>query len=146
MYLDSVTYLPDDIFAKVDRASMAVSLETRAPLVDRRVIEFAWSLPPAMHYVDGRGKRPLRRLLDKYVPASIIERPKMGFGMPVQEWLRTPLRDWAESLLDDARLRREGVFDAATVRVRWEEHRKGERNWHYPLWDVLMFQAWHERQ
>jgi asparagine synthase (glutamine-hydrolysing) len=146
MYLDSVSYLPDDIFAKVDRASMAVSLETRAPLVDRRVIEFAWTLPTSMHYAAGRGKRPLRRLLDKYVPASIIERPKMGFGMPVREWLRGPLRGWAESLLEPARLRREGLFDVATVRTRWEEHVSGERNWHYPLWDVLMFQAWQERQ
>jgi asparagine synthase (glutamine-hydrolysing) len=146
MYLDSVTYLPDDIFAKVDRASMAVSLETRAPFVDRRVVEFAWTLPARMHYDAGRGKRSLRRLLEKYVPASIIERPKMGFGMPVQEWLRGPLRGWAESLLEPARLRREGLFDVATVRARWEEHVGGERNWHYPLWDVLMFQAWHERQ
>lgn len=146
MYLDSVSYLPDDIFAKVDRAAMASSLESRAPLVDRRLIELAWTMPSPLHYRGGRGKLLLRRILDKYVPASIIDRPKMGFGMPVREWLRGPLREWGESLLDERRLRREGYFDTALVRRRWHEHVSGSRNWHYPLWDVLMFQAWIDAQ
>jgi asparagine synthase (glutamine-hydrolysing) len=146
MYQDSVSYLPDDIFAKVDRASMAVSLETRAPLVDHRVVELAWRIPAPFNYENGRGKRLLRRVLDKFVPAAIIERPKMGFGVPIDEWLRGPLRDWADTLLGEERLKREGFFDASAVREKWNEHQQGQRRWHYLLWDVLMFQAWLERQ
>ncbi len=145
MYLDSVSYLPDDIFAKVDRASMAVSLETRAPLVDHRVVEFAWRVPAALNYENGRGKLLLRRVLDRFVPRAIIERPKMGFGVPIGEWLRGPLREWADALIGEDRLRREGFFDADLVRRTWDEHQQGQRR-HYLLWDVLMFQAWLERQ
>jgi asparagine synthase (glutamine-hydrolysing) len=146
MYQDSVSYLPDDIFAKVDRASMAASLETRAPLVDHRVVEFAWRIPSAFNYENGRGKLLLKRVLDRYVPRAIIERPKMGFGVPIDRWLRGPLREWAETLLGEERLKREGYFDACAVRQKWNEHQRGHRRWHYLLWDVLMFQAWLERQ
>jgi asparagine synthase (glutamine-hydrolysing) len=146
MYQDSVSYLPDDIFAKVDRASMAVSLETRAPLVDHRVVEFAWRIPAAFNYQNGRGKLLLRSVLDRYVPRAIIERPKMGFGVPIDEWLRGPLRDWADMLLGEERLKREGFFDASAIRQKWNEHQQGQRGWHYLLWDVLMFQAWLEHQ
>ena len=146
MYLDSVTYLPDDIFVKVDRASMAVSLETRAPLVDHRVVEFAWTLPSPLTYQAGRGKLLLRRILDSFVPSSIVERPKMGFGIPLEQWLRGPLRAWGESLLAEKRLRAEGFFEPAAIREKWEQHQRGERRWHYLLWDVLMFQAWLEQQ
>ena len=143
MALDMLGYLPNDILVKVDRAAMAVSLETRVPFLDRDVVEFAWRIPESQKIRRGETKWILRQLLYRHVPRELIERPKMGFGVPLDEWLRGPLRDWAEALLDERRLRDEGYFRAKPIRDLWQSHLRGS-NEQYRLWTILMFQSWLE--
>jgi asparagine synthase (glutamine-hydrolysing) len=143
MLIDQESYLPDDILVKVDRAAMAASLETRVPLLDHRIAEFAWRAVPLAER-GGRPKALVRDVLDRYVPRALIERPKMGFGVPIGEWLRGPLRDWAEALLDERRLESGGLLRAAPIRRAWRDHLEGRRDGTYRLWDVLMLQAWLE--
>lgn len=143
-FLDAATYLPDDILAKVDRASMAVSLEVRVPLLDHRVAEFAWRLPRAMKMRNGVGKWLLRRVLDAYVPRRLTDRPKTGFGVPIGRWLAGPLREWAEDLLAEDRMRRGGYLDPAPVRDAWNAHRQGRAHFEKRIWNVLMFESWRD--
>ena len=142
MYFDSMTYLPDDILCKVDRAAMATSLETRVPFLDHRVVELAWQLPLNMKIRDNQGKWVLRQILYKYVPKELIERPKAGFGIPIGHWLRGPLKDWANCLLDVNLLRRQGYFKVEVIQKKWQEHIGGQRDNTALLWSILMFQSW----
>lgn len=144
MYLDLVTYLPDDIMVKVDRASMGVSLETRAPFLDHRLTELAWRVPQSLKVRESEGKWLLRQILHRYVPRALVERPKMGFGVPIDHWLRGPLKEWALELIEPARVRREGFLVVDAVQEKWNEHQSGQRNWQHLLWGILMFQAWLE--
>jgi asparagine synthase (glutamine-hydrolysing) len=142
MYCDAVSYLPDDILCKVDRAAMAVSLETRIPLLDHRVAEVAARIPLSMKIRNGTGKSILRRVLYRYAPESLFDRPKAGFAVPVGDWIKGPLRSWAEDLLDPKRLTSDGFFDADLIDRRWRSHLRGEKDATQALWSVLMFQAW----
>lgn len=144
MYMDTQRYLPDDILVKVDRAAMAVSLETRVPFLDHKVVELAWSLPMNLKIHNGQSKWLVRQLLQHYVPEDLYDRPKMGFGVPIDQWLRGPLKSWAQDLLSNSMLAKHGLLNNKLVQRKWQEHQTGTRNWQYHLWDVLMFQAWYE--
>jgi asparagine synthase (glutamine-hydrolysing) len=142
MAMDFQTYLPDDILVKVDRAAMANSLETRIPFLDHRVIELAWRMPAEWKIRNGHGKWLSRQVLYRHVPREIVDRPKMGFAVPLHEWLRGPLREWAEDLLNSTRMQEQGFLEPEPIRLRWQSHLAGSSNEQYPLWNVLMFQAW----
>jgi asparagine synthase (glutamine-hydrolysing) len=142
MYRDMASYLPGDILVKADRASMAVSLEARSPLLDHRVVEFAWRLTSRFKVRAGKGKWLLRRVLSRYVPEALYERPKQGFNVPIGAWLKGPLRDWAEGLLDRPRIRNEGLLDTEAVRACWQDHLSGRRDRAGELWAILMLEAW----
>jgi asparagine synthase (glutamine-hydrolysing) len=141
---DQQNYLPDDHLVRVDRASMSTALEARAPLLDQRVVEFAWKLPPSLKLRDGVGKWILRQVLYRHVPQAIVERPKQGFSVPIEHWLRGSLREWAETLLSRPALEQDGLLNAGTVRAVWERHLAGDTDAHHELWAVLMYRAWQE--
>jgi len=144
MQLDFVTFLTDDILVKVDRASMSESLEVRCPLLDTRLVEFAWSLPLSMRLQGNRGKIVLRKVLERYIPPELTERPKKGFAVPVSAWVKGPLREWAEQLLDETRLRKQGLLKPKAVQRIWQQHLSGWQDHDTLIWSLLMFQAWHE--
>jgi asparagine synthase (glutamine-hydrolysing) len=145
MFLDMTNYLPDDILTKVDRASMAVSLESRVPLLDHRLAEFCWTLPLDLKMREGKSKWPLRQVLYKHVPKNLIERPKMGFGVPVNDWIRGPLRDWAESLMSREALQRSGLIEVEPARRLWDRFLKRQGAMGFLVWDILMLQSWSQR-
>ena len=145
MLSDSVDYLPDDILVKVDRSAMSVGLESCVPLLDHRIVEFAWQLPVKSIVRDGKGKWPLQQVLKRYVPNDLVDRPKMGFNLPVAEWIRGPLRSWAEDLLSEDRLLGEGYFDTSTVQNMLKEHMSGQRDWYVLIWRIIAFQSWLEK-
>jgi asparagine synthase (glutamine-hydrolysing) len=142
MQLEATRYLPDDIMVKVDRASMAVSLDSRAPLLDHRVVELAWRLPLNCKLRNGRGKWILRKVLYRYVPRDLVDRPKTGFGVPINRWLRGPLRGWAEDLLAESRIRHQGLFNSMVTRSLWWQFLEERLDYGYQFWVLLMFQAW----
>ena len=142
LYADTHINLLSDLLMKMDMATSAASLEARSPLLDHTVAEFTWRLPLSLKVRNRRGKWLLREVLYKYVPRQLVDRPKTGFGVPIVSWLRGPLRDWAEDLLREKRLREDGIFKPGPILKKWREHLSGQRNWHYHLWDILMFQAW----
>ena len=145
MIFDALLYLPNDILVKVDRAAMATSLETRTPFLDHKIVEYSWRIPQELKFKDGQGKWILRQILHKYVPKKLIERSKVGFGIPIDIWLRGALKDWGEDLLNEKRLKNEGYFDVKKIRKKWEEHKSGKRNWQNHLWNILIFQSWLEK-
>jgi asparagine synthase (glutamine-hydrolysing) len=144
MALDTLTYLPDDILVKVDRAAMSVSLETRVPFLNHKLVEFASKIPLELKLKNNSSKWILKQVLFKYIPKKLIERPKMGFGVPIDSWLRGPLKNWTENLLSEKKLNEQGILNTNIIRKKWDEHLSGKRNWQYHLWGVLMFQAWYE--
>lgn len=147
MYADTLTYLPDDVLVKVDRAAMAVSLEAREPLLDHRLFAFGWSLPVDMRVADGNGKRLLKSVLFRHVPEALVERPKKGFSVPMAEWLRGPLRPWAEELLSTESLGEIGCFNVPFLRQVWESHSSSRADWSQQLWNTLMLASWlHDRK
>ena len=143
--MDMMMYLPEDILTKLDRASMAVSLEARVPLLDHRVVEFAWRLPVDFKILDTEGKRILRAVIAQYLPVHLFKRRKMGFGFPLAHWLRGPLRPWAEELLSPSKICQQGILNAIPIRQAWKEHVEGNKNRSTELWAILMFQAWQEK-
>jgi asparagine synthase (glutamine-hydrolysing) len=145
MALDTVAYLPDDILTKVDRASMANSLETRIPLLDHRIVELSWRIPAKMKFEGDDTKRILRSILNRHVPAPLTDRSKMGFGIPLGSWLRGPLQEWGNALVSGSRVQHEGYLNQSLVSHAWNSHLEGKQGWHYQLWDVLVFQAWLEK-
>ena len=145
MALDQITYLPNDILVKIDRTSMASSVETRVPFLDHRIIEYSWKIPHSLKFRNGKSKWILRKILKNYVPENLTDRPKKGFGIPLNDWLKGPLKDWAENLLDEKKLLYEGFFNSKIIRQRWEDYLSNKNKSLYDLWNVLMFQAWRDQ-